>query len=174
MTSKKDKVLQSKEAPSSGKRDGGFYLVVEDSSEEFPVALHYAARMAERNNARVAILRVIDLKDFQYWGKLEERMKAEIRQEAEKSLWEDAGTVNDISRQIPVIYVEEGAKFDVIENTIKNDKAIKMLILAARPSSSNPGPLISYFSSKKGLARLRVPLMILPGHFETGHIDAIA
>ena len=41
--------------------DGGVYLVVADESNEFNVALRYAARMAGNNRGRLGIAHAIDI-----------------------------------------------------------------------------------------------------------------
>ena len=46
-------------------------------------------------------------------------------------------------------------------------------MLGAATKSDNPGPLISYLSSK-GAARLRIPITIVPGSLSDEEIDALS
>ena len=154
------------------KGDGGIYLVVADESEEFPVALRYAARMAQNHRGRIAILYVTDLQDFQHWSGIESKMRKELREQSEMYIWNVAKKVNDLNGMVPVLYLREGDRKDALVNVINEDLGIKMLILAAGTSPSGPGPLVSYFSGK-GLGRLRVPVLLVPGHIELQKIDAI-
>ena len=65
----------------SGNRrgDGGVYLVVADGSDEFNIALRYAARRAETSRAHVGILYIISVDDFQHWSNVEAVMRRELR-----------------------------------------------------------------------------------------------
>ncbi|MCD8571305.1 MAG: universal stress protein [Alphaproteobacteria bacterium] len=150
----------------------GTYLVVADGSAEFLVAELYAAGLAKAHGAHPAIVRVIEPQDFMHWGGIESKMKAEMREEAERAVWEAARTMGEMTGVIPSVYIEEGDKLEVLSNIIANDANIKMLILAGDTAGSNPGPLTSYFTSK-GLAKLRVPVLIIPGHLSSEDIEAL-
>ena len=142
---------------------GGTYLVVADRTEEFPVALKYAAKMASANKCRVGIFYVMENQEFTHWGNIEKRMRDEQREEAESVLNEACLTLSDISDSLPALYLMEGGRTDALVETIENDPGISMLVLAGGTYGSNPGPLVSHFTSK-GLPRLRVPVMIVPDH----------
>lgn len=160
---------------SRGRRsnDGGIYLVVYDETEEFSVALRYAARLAASARGRLAILHVSDFGDFQHWNKIEDMMRREQRSEAEKRLLSVAKKVNDLNSHIPAFYMREGNKEDAILEVINEDPDIHMLILGGgTQGGSGPGPLVSHFTGK-GLGRLRVPVVIVPGHLEPQKIDEI-
>ncbi len=58
-------------------------------------------------------------------------------------------------------------------NLIDEEKSISILVLGAATKSDNPGPLISYLSSK-GAARLRIPITIVPGSLSDEEIDALS
>ena len=144
-------------------RWGGTYLVVADESEEFPVALQYAVKMANANKCRVCILYVMESQGFQHWGNVEKRMQDEQRALAELIVNRACIDVQDLDGNIPSIYIEEGTRTEVLTSTIERDPNISMLILAGGTQGGNPGPLVSYYTGK-GLTRLRVPLMIVPDH----------
>lgn len=153
--------------------DGGVYLMVADESEEFNIALRYTARRAEASRAHVGILHVINVDDFQHWSNVEAMMRKELRAEAEKRVWTIAKTVYDLNGQRPVLYIGEGNRTDVIVDTINAEENIRMLILAGGTQASGPGPLVQHFTGK-GLSRLRVPVLVVPGHIELQKIDSIA
>jgi len=157
-----------------GKRsgDGGTYLVVADETEEFPLALRYAARLADGNRGRVAILHVMLIEDFHHWSDIEERMRQELRDEAEKKIWAVAHEVNELNDMVPTLYIEEGDRFDTLVDVINKDEDVRMLVLAGVSSGAGPGPLVAHFSGK-GLARLRVPVVIIPSHLEPQKIDSL-
>jgi nucleotide-binding universal stress UspA family protein len=161
-------------APRRGRRggDGGIYLVVYDETEEFSVALRYAARLVASSRARLGVLHVINLEDFQHWNKIEDIIKRDQRAEAEKKLTEVAKKVNDLNGHVPAFYVREGIKEEVLVEIINEDMNIKMLILGGGTHTGGPGPLVSHFTGK-GLGRLRVPVVVVPGHLDPLKIDSI-
>lgn len=144
-------------------RWGGIYLVVADESEEFPIVLEYAIRMANTNKCRVGVFYVIEKQDFMHWGNIQERMRNEQREQAEQVLNEACINVEDQGGIMPAVYLEEGSRMEALSSVIENDPNISMLILCGNTQSNNPGPLVSHFTGK-GLSRLRVPVMIVPDH----------
>ncbi len=152
--------------------DGGTYLVVADESHEFDVALRYAARMARSNRGHLGILSVMNIGDVQQWDMIESMMRRELREQAEKLVWAVARRANDLNGEIPALYVHEGAHSDVLVDLINEDPSIRMLILGAGTSITGPGPLVSYFTGK-GIGRLKIPVLVVPGHLEPQKIDAI-
>lgn len=170
-----ENIYQDSSEPSrKGNRrsDGGVYLVVADETAEFPVALRYATRLAEASRGHVAILYVMGLEEFQHWGNVEQRMRAELRAQAEKLVWNVAKNINDINGHIPAIYLEEGDLHSVLIDVINKDLEIRMLILAGTTGSHGPGPMVSYFTGK-GLGKLRVPVAVVPSHLKSQDIDYI-
>lgn len=146
------------------KGDGGTYLVVADDTEEFRSALFYACIRARQNRARVGILHIGALEDFQQWGAVEERMKKELREQSEKYLWTVAKQANEINGTIPSLYIAQGEPSDALLETIAGDDHIVTLILGGK-SGSSPGPLVSYCIGK-GLERLQVPVVVVPSHLK--------
>ena len=155
------------------KKDGGVYLVVADETEEFRVALRYAARRAQANRLHLGIMRIITIDEFQHWGNVEEIMRRELREQAEKYLWSVARDVHDLTGMTPVLYIGEGDPHDVVASTIENDLTIRTLMLAGSTSSAGPGAMVSYFTGR-GLHRLRIPVLVIPGNIDAAKIDRIA
>lgn len=145
--------------------DGITYLVVADETEEFAVALRYAANLAESNRGHLAILHVVEIEDFQNWGSVERMMRRELREKAEMFLWEVAKKVNDLGGAIPALYVAEGLRTDALIEIVNADPDIGMLVLGGGTGAAGPGPLVGYFTGK-GIGRLRVPVLVVPGNLE--------
>lgn len=148
------------------------YLVVADESEEFDSALRYAARSARNANAHVGILYVISEPGFLDWGTVEEKMRAEQREEAEMFLREVSARVYDIDRQTAILFLQEGDKVEAIIKVLQANPAIKKLVLGGDVDARSPGPLVKYFSGK-GMRRLPVPLTIIPDHIPPEKIDSL-
>ena len=159
--------------PRRRRGDGGVYLVVADDTEEFGVALRYVAKRAKSQRAHVGILYVISIDDFQHWSKVETLMRRELREKAEKFIWENAEKINDLNGTIPCLYIREGVRTDSIVDVINEDLNIRALVLGGGTSAKGPGPLVSHFTSK-GLGRLRVPVIVVPGNLEPQKVDSIA
>lgn len=147
------------------------YLIFADKSPEFPVALHYAARMAKAQGAHTAVIRVIEKQEFTHWGNIEERMREEQHKEAEQLVWTIARDIYEITGALSSIYIEEGDKYGALVSAIQNNPDIKMLILSADTEGPGPGPLISYFTGSKGLSQLHVPVLIIPSHISLENIE---
>lgn len=160
--------------PFTGTRrgDGGTYLIIADGSDEFTIASHYAARIALARRAAVAITHVTDLEDFVHWGKVEAIMRHDLRVQAEKDVWQLAKNLNEDYGLYPSLYIKEGAVVDKIIETIEEDNTIRGLVLAGALNVNNQGPLVTYFSGK-GMVKLRIPVIIVPGHLDKEAINAI-
>jgi nucleotide-binding universal stress UspA family protein len=160
--------------PFTGTRrgDGGTYLIIADGSEEFSIASHYAARIALARRAAIAIAHITDLEEFIHWGKVEAMMRQDLRMQAEKDIWLAAKAIHEEYELFPSLYIREGQVIDKIVDIIEEDRTIRALILAGSKNAGNPGPLISHFSGK-GMGRLRIPVIIVPGHLDKEAIHAI-
>lgn len=148
------------------------FLVVVDDTEEMRAALRYACRRARHTGGRVALLRVVEPAEFQHFATIGNLMRAEARQEAEELLQRMAAEVNDISGQLPVLYVREGNPREELIQLIDEEPQISILVLAADTGPSGPGPLVSAMTGKF-VGRLRVPITIVPGNLSDDQIAAI-
>lgn len=148
------------------------FLVVVDDSEEMRAALRYACARARHTGGRVALLRVVEPGEIQHFAAIGNLMRAEARQEAEALLQRMATEVNDISGQLPILYVREGKPRDEVIGLINEDSQVSILVLAADTSPGGPGPLVSALTGKF-VGRLRVPVTIVPGNLSNQQIDAI-
>lgn len=148
------------------------FLLVVDVTEEFSVAVEYACAIVAKHSGRLALLNVIERSAFDHWLNVENKIKKEMRAQAESLIWDASRRVVELTGKIPMIAIEEGERSDIIIDMINQNSNIAMLILGGESSASNPGPLVSYFSGK-GLSKLRVPLMIVPGHLHVSDLEAI-
>jgi len=149
------------------------FLVVVDESVEMPVALYYASRRAMRTGGRVALLRVIPRGESHGLASVAALIREEARQEAEQLLQRLARNVIDVTGAIPVIYLREGSVRDELIELITDDPTISILVLAAGTGQEGPGPLVTYLASK-AVAKLRIPVTIVPGSLTHEQIDAIS
>ena len=151
---------------------GRVFLVVADDTDEMQAALRFACRRARHTNGRVALLRVIEPAEYQHFASIGNLMRAEARQAAEDLLQRMATDVNEMSGQLPVLYVREGNPREELMALIDEDPQISILVLAADTSSSGPGPLIAALTGKF-IGKLRVPMTIVPGNLTEQQIEGI-
>ena len=149
------------------------FLVVVDQSEELQVALRFAARRAQHTGGRVAMLHVIEPADFQHWMTVGDLMREEARSEAEQLLQRLASRVNELTGQLPILYLREGDRRDELLQLIDEEPSIQILVLAANVGQGGPGPLVSALTGRF-LSRLRIPMTIVPGNLSDEDIDSIA
>lgn len=148
------------------------YLVVLNDSEEFQISLRYTARLAHKNRAHVGILAVLDDQEFQHWKNVENMMRKELRETTEKKMWTMARKIHDLNGQIPVFYIREGQAEDAVLKALEENSNIKMMVLTGGVSSGGPGALVNYFTSK-GLNKLKIPYVIVPGNITNYEIDEL-
>ncbi len=148
------------------------FLVVVDESPELQLALRYACLRARKSGGKVALLYVIEPGEAQQWLALENLMREEQRAEAEQKLQKLARDVNRLTGTLPALYVREGNRRDEVLALIDEEPSISILVLAAGVEPEGPGPLISYFTNR-GLAKMRIPLTIVPGGIGVDALDAI-
>lgn len=148
------------------------FLVVVDESPELKVALRYACLRARKSGGRVALLYVIEPGEMQHWLAVENLMREEQRTEAEQVLQKLARDVVAITGTLPVLYIREGDRRDELLALMAEEPTISILVLGAGVGPEGPGPLISFFTGR-GIARLGIPLTVVPGGLTNEQLDAI-
>lgn len=149
------------------------FLVVVDATEEMRVALHYACRRAARTKGRVALLYVQEPADFHHFMAVGEKMREERREEAERVLQSLAAEVNRVAGKMPVLYVREGSRHDVVYNVIREDSSIAVLVLGAGTGTGGPGPMVSSLAGKLS-GKFPIPITVVPGNLTDEQIDALS
>lgn len=148
------------------------FLVVVDDTPEMKRALHYACRRARFTGARVALLHVISPGEVQQWAAVEDMIRDEKRAEAEQMMHKLARTVQEATGRMAVLHVREGVPHEELIKLIDAEDDISILVLAAGAGSEGPGPLVRY-TMEKGINRLRVPVVIIPGILTREAIDQL-
>ncbi|HWK45394.1 MAG TPA: universal stress protein [Stellaceae bacterium] len=143
-----------------------------DETAEMRVALRYAALRARHTAGRVALLHVIEQTDIQQWMALETLMREERRETAEQLMEQLAAQVVELQGALPVVHIREGNLRDELLALINEDPTISILILAAGTGPDGPGPLVGAIG--KLIARLSVPVTIVPGTLTDAQIDALS
>src|SRR5881392_1574815 len=123
----------------SGSVQPRVFLVVVDESEEYRVAVHYAARRAAHTGGKLALLYVIEPAELQQWLAIEELARAERREAAEELLQKLCEDIAPIAGSMPIVYIREGRRRDELLGLIGEDPTISILVLAAGTGAEGPG-----------------------------------
>src|SRR5947199_5613973 len=157
----------------SGSVQPRVFLVVVDETEEHRLAVHYAARRAAHTGGRLALLYVVEPAELQQWMAIEELARAERREAAEELLQRLCEEIAPVAGSMPMVYIREGRRPDELLGLISEEPTISILVLAAGTGPEGPGPLISYLTGK-AVARLRIPITIVPGGLSLENVEALS
>ncbi len=145
------------------------FLVVIDDTEECDRAVTFAAHRAKRTKGEVELISIVGNDQFQHWLGVENVLRAEAIEAANKLLDEKEKDIRSIGDIEVTKIVREGRMAEEIEAQIAEDPDIAILVLAAGTSSEGPGPLVSNFTTR-GANALPVPVTIIPGNVSDEHI----
>jgi nucleotide-binding universal stress UspA family protein len=150
------------------------FLVVVDETPEHRIAVRYAARRAAHTGGRVAMLYVIEPAELQHFQAIEELARSERWEAAEELLRTLCDEIAPLAGSMPSVYIREGRAHDELLQLINEEPAISILVLAAGTGPEGPGPLISYLTTGRLTARLRIPITIVPGGLTTDQVDQLS
>lgn len=149
------------------------FLVVVDDSPESTRAQLYAGRRALHTGGVVVLLYVIVPSEFTQWVGVENIMRAEAMEEAERALGKAADFVRDKTMIEPQVVIREGQTASELLKLIEDDEDIAVLVLAASMDKEGPGPLVTALAGKAA-GTFPVPITIVPGQLDDETIAAIA
>jgi len=157
-------------APPARKRK---FLVIADGSPESSKALHFASLRAAHTEGAVTLLAVIGPADFQHWLGVENLMREEAFEEAERVLHKMANQAYDHCGVRAELIVKEGKLRERMSQLIAEDPDISVLVLAASTSKDGPGPLVSSIAGDAA-GGFGIPVTIVPGDLSDEQIDLLA
>jgi nucleotide-binding universal stress UspA family protein len=149
------------------------FLVVIDDSAECDRAVTFAANRVKRTGGTVVLLSVINTADFQQFLGVEDVMRAEAREEAERILDQRIARIGKLGSIRTETVIREGELISEIERVILADPGIAVLVLAASAGKEGPGTLVTSFASRSGAASLPVLVTIVPGSMTDEQIVAV-
>jgi nucleotide-binding universal stress UspA family protein len=89
--------------------DYGVILVAVDGSENSLVAAGVGARLATMLHARLGLVHVLDVPPLNFWVRVEDRMKEDIRAQAEQLLTDVSRRIAGACNLTPSFYIVEGS-----------------------------------------------------------------
>jgi len=151
------------------------FLVVIDDTEDCNRAVAFAAYRVRRTGGAIVFLAVIDTADFQQWLGVEDVMRAEAMEEAERLIDTRIARVKKISDEIQVeTVIREGRAAEAVEHLIAEDEDIAILVLAGSSANDGPGELVTSLAMRGGANALHIPVTIIPGTMTDAEIEAVS
>ncbi len=144
------------------------YLLCVNDAEYSKVALKFAGRMAKRKKARIIMLHVTEPTDFQSFGAIANKIKAETEKSAHKLL-------NNLTKEIDtevILMHKEGFIGEEIVKVAEENHDIDLLIVGAAAETGSKSktlqPLVANIGSK-----IMIPMIIIPGNLTDQQIDLL-
>lgn len=148
------------------------YLVCVNKEEYSRVALRYACALVKKNsNSAIGLLHVMEPADYQSFGGVAEKMRAERREEAENILSDFAVEVLG-SDMTPMLIVREGLIEEEIIKVVEEYDNIQMLIVGVATETSAKSKIVPPLVSQIG-NKLQIPMSIIPGNLTVKQIEAL-
>ncbi len=149
------------------------FLVCVDRTEVSRVALRFACIKAKKRGGLVDVLHIIEPANSESFFSVADKMKEEMRQEAEELMQELCKEAYDISGIMPSILLKEGKIGEQILETAVEDYDANMLVLGVTPGGGKRGKLIAWLSTQMGEALL-IPVMLVPGNLTDQQIEELS
>jgi nucleotide-binding universal stress UspA family protein len=149
------------------------FLVVIDDTPQSDRAISFAAHRVKRTGGTVVLLAVIETQDFTQFLGVEEVMRAEAREAAERLIDARLARIAQIGDIRTETVIREGDLMSEIARLISADPGIGILVLAASNSKEGPGQLVTDFATRAGNAALPVIVTIIPGTMTDEQIIAV-
>ncbi len=137
------------------------FLVVLDDSRECLNAMRFAAMRAAKTGGGVEILSVIPPDEFNHWIGVGDIMREEARDRIQAHFEVFAKWMRDKQKVSPHLVIREGEAAQEVLAQIADDTEIGVLVLGASDENTGPGPLVSQLI--KQVAKMRVPMTVVPG-----------
>lgn len=136
-------------------------------------AVAYAARSAERTNARLVLLQVVDPERFERWFGVEDIMQAEAIQKAEVLLERYSQQAQSLLHHAAELVIRVGKCLTEVLDLINKDRQIALLVLPASMEGEGVSSLIAaLLGNNSGF--FPIPLVLVPGELSDEEIMALA
>jgi nucleotide-binding universal stress UspA family protein len=151
------------------------YLIIADESPEFPAALAYVAyRAKQAGGDAIVMLHVVEPPEPSEWVSISEEIRRQAAEAAEAltqrfaaEIWAETGLTVEI-------VIREGDLKGEIRRLLDEDRAIKIVALAAGSGQGGPGPLVTTVAKGQNLGGRQVPVLIVPGNLSKEELKGLA
>jgi len=142
-------------------------LAAIDGSTNSYLAAGYAAVLANQLQAHLGLIHVLDMPAFSFWSGVEERLKTDIRAEAERTLTDISNRIREHCDVTPEFYLLEGAADNEIMKIVNDNPDIAMVVLGRRGVAHEKRSHLAMGRNSGNLPirlaeRLPIPVVIVP------------
>jgi len=142
------------------------YLVVVDDSPAFAVALRFAAAAARAAQVAVTLLCIVEPDGIEAWGGIERALDDEAFAAARARMAVHEKTAQELSGLPPIAVYRKGGRRAVLDAFLagggEGGLVTAALVLGAGIKGSTQSHLIAHMTAEKALAKLAIPLIIVP------------
>lgn len=149
------------------------FLVIDDQSPEFPVALLYAGLRARATRASVVILSVVERAGLVHWMSISEDMRAAALSQARAAAEQHTALLAAQEVASELVFAETELK-PAIRALLDRDPAIRAIVLATATGRSGPGPLVASLAKGLGFGARPVAVVVLPGDLTREAVEELA
>jgi nucleotide-binding universal stress UspA family protein len=144
------------------------YLICVNGEEYSKVALKFACMMAKKRKAKLILLHVTEPVDYQGFGAIDNKIKAEAEKNAKKLL---TNLTKEIDMDVVLLH-KEGFIGEEIIKVAEENHYIDLLIVGAAAETGTKSktlhPLVSSIGTK-----IMVPMVIVPGNLTDQQIELL-
>lgn len=152
----------------------GVILVAVDGSQNSLAAAGVAARLCKMLHAHLGLVHVLDVPPLNFWTGVENRMKEDIRAQAEQTLTEVSQRITAICDLVPNFYIVEGPPEEEICRLAREDSGVLMLVAGRHGIDTEKGSRLTRPHSGGLVSKLAklspVPLLLIPPDIGATHI----
>jgi len=154
--------------------DSGVILVAVDGSRNSLVAAGVGTRLAVMLHARLGLVHVLDVPPLNFWARVEDRMKEDIRSQAEALLTDVSQRIAGACHLTPTFHIVEGPP-DVELCRLAKEQPDVLMVIAGRygVASERRSRLPQAFSgdlARRLVSELPVPFLVIPPDIDEQHI----
>lgn len=146
----------------SASPSGRKILVLVSSDLSTRAAVAWSAQWSVRTGDSIVLFHVIEPDHAMGFGVMQDLMRAEQWQAAERMLATFSAYAEKLTGQVPAHLVREGSLKETVREVLKTEPDLSLLVIAASHREAGPAPLIGYLASRMG-SRVQVPMVLVPG-----------
>jgi nucleotide-binding universal stress UspA family protein len=155
-------------------QDTRVILVAVDGSRNSLVAAGVGARLGRMLHANLGLVHVLDVPPLKFWARVEDRMKEDIRAQAESMLSKISRRIEGVCDLVPSFYIVEGSPEAELCRLANEQPGVLMVIVGRHGIASEKRSRLALTHSgdltRKLASQLPVPLLVVPPDVDKLHI----
>jgi nucleotide-binding universal stress UspA family protein len=149
-------------------------LVAVDGSRNSLLAAGVGARLGRMLRAHLGLVHVLDVPPLNFWARVEDRMKEDIRAEAETMLTKISRRIQGVCDLVVNFYIVEGPAEEELCRLANEHPGVLMVIAGRHGVASEKRSRLTLQHSgdlaRKLASQLPVPLLVVPPDVDKLHI----